>query len=97
SCVGTEVRGTKHRKRVEYFIYTMDNHCEVYEQYGYTLTEVQPASRRLWRPRCCDRPTQRTRRDDAEALDLEPFLENFSKEGLKSFSKNAKSNESDLK
>src|SRR5439155_11516594 len=57
SCVGTEVRGTKHRKRVEYFIYTMDNHCEVYEQYGYTLTEVQPASRRLWRPSCCDRPT----------------------------------------
>src|SRR5439155_26557708 len=41
SCVGTEVRGTKHRKRVEYFIYTMDNHREVYEQYGYTLTEVQ--------------------------------------------------------
>src|SRR5207302_11253241 len=41
SCVGTEVRGTKDRKRVEYFIYTMDNHREVYEQFGFTLTEVQ--------------------------------------------------------
>ena len=41
SCVGTEVRGTKDRKRVEYFVYTMDNHREIYEKYGYSLTEVQ--------------------------------------------------------
>jgi len=41
SCVGTEVRGTKHRKRVEYFIYTMDSHRDTYEKWGYSLTVVQ--------------------------------------------------------
>ena len=35
SCVGTEVRGTKDRRRVEYFVYTMDSHRDTYERYGY--------------------------------------------------------------
>lgn len=41
SCVGTEVRGTKDRRRVEYFVYSMDSHRETYEKYGYSLTLVQ--------------------------------------------------------
>jgi saccharopine dehydrogenase-like NADP-dependent oxidoreductase len=41
SCVGTEVRGTKDRRRVEYFVYTMDSHRDTYERYGYSLTLVQ--------------------------------------------------------
>ncbi len=38
SCVGTEVRGVKDGKRVEYFIYTMDEHHQTYEHFGYSLT-----------------------------------------------------------
>jgi saccharopine dehydrogenase (NAD+, L-lysine-forming) len=86
SCVGTEVRGTKHRKRVEYFVYTMDNHRESYEQYGYTLTEVQTgippalAAKLLVTGQIKERGVMMP-----EALDPEPLMENFSKEGLKIF------------
>lgn len=86
SCVGTEVRGTKHRKRVEYFVYTMDNHREAYEQYGYTLTEVQTgippalAAKLLVTGQIKERGVMMP-----EALDPEPLMENFSKEGLKIF------------
>ncbi len=45
SCVGTEVRGTKDRRRVEYFVYTMDSH-QTYERYGYSLTLVDRNSPR---------------------------------------------------
>lgn len=84
SCVGTEVRGTKHRKRVEYFVYTMDSHREVYEQYGHTLTEVQTgippalAARLLVTGHIKERGVMMP-----EALDPEAFMENFSREGLK--------------
>jgi saccharopine dehydrogenase-like NADP-dependent oxidoreductase len=84
SCVGTEVRGTKHRKRVEYFVYTMDSHREVYEQYGHTLTEVQTgippalAARLLVTGSIKERGVMMP-----EALDPEAFMENFSREGLK--------------
>jgi hypothetical protein len=51
SCVGTEVRGTKDRRRVEYFVYSMDSHRDTYERHGYSLTLVQtgipPALREL--------------------------------------------------
>jgi saccharopine dehydrogenase (NAD+, L-lysine-forming) len=86
SCVGTEVRGTKERKRVEYFVYTMDNHREVYETYGYSLTEVQtgipPAltARLLADGRIKERGVMMP-----EALDPAPLMENFSREGLKIF------------
>ncbi|HYV33074.1 MAG TPA: saccharopine dehydrogenase C-terminal domain-containing protein, partial [Candidatus Binatia bacterium] len=86
SCVGTEVRGTKHRKRVEYFVYTMDNHREVYEQYGYTLTEVQTgvppalAAKLLVTGQIKERGVMMP-----EAMDPEPLMENFSREGLKIF------------
>ncbi len=84
SCVGTEVRGTKDRKRVEYFIYTMDNHREVYEKYGYSLTEVQTgippalAAKLLVTGKIKERGVMMP-----EALDPEPFMDNFSREGLK--------------
>ena len=86
SCVGTEVRGTKERKRVEYFVYTMDNHREVYEKYGYSLTEVQtgipPAltARLLVEGKIKERGVMMP-----EALDPEPLMDNFSREGLKIF------------
>jgi saccharopine dehydrogenase (NAD+, L-lysine-forming) len=86
SCVGTEVRGTKDRKRVEYFIYTMDSHRETYEQYGYTLTVVQTgippalAARLIATGKIKERGVMMP-----EALDPEPFMESFSREGLKVF------------
>ena len=86
SCVGTEVRGTKHRKRVEYFIYTMDNHREVYEQYGYSLTEVQTgippalAAKLLVTGQIKERGVMMP-----EAMDPEALMENFTREGLKIF------------
>ena len=86
SCVGTEVRGTKHRKRVEYFVYTMDNHREAYEKYGYTLTEVQTgippalAAKLLVTGHIKERGVMMP-----EALDPEPLMENFTREGLKTF------------
>src|SRR6266487_2507190 len=86
SCVGTEVRGTKDRKRVEYFIYTMDNHREVYEQFGCTLTEVQTgippalAAKLLVTGQIKERGVMMP-----EALDPEALMENFSREGLKIF------------
>jgi len=86
SCVGTEVRGTKDRKRVEYFVYAMDNHRETYEKYGYTLTVVQTgippalAARFLVTGTITHRGVMMP-----EALDPEPFMENFSREGLRIF------------
>ncbi|HLL89617.1 MAG TPA: saccharopine dehydrogenase C-terminal domain-containing protein [Tepidisphaeraceae bacterium] len=86
SCVGTEVRGTKDRKRVEYFIYTMDNHRTTYERWGYSLTEVQtgipPAltARLLVNCKITDRGVMMP-----EAIDPEVFMENFSREGLEIF------------
>ncbi|HEY6169995.1 MAG TPA: saccharopine dehydrogenase C-terminal domain-containing protein [Verrucomicrobiae bacterium] len=86
SCVGTEVRGTKDRKRVEYFVYTMDNHREVFEKYGYSLTEVQTgippalAARLIVEGKIKERGVTMP-----EGLDPEPFMDNFSREGLKIF------------
>ncbi len=86
SCVGTEVRGTKDRKRVEYFVYTMDDHRETYERYGYSLTEVQtgipPAltARFLATGKIHDRGVMMP-----ESLDPELFMDHFSREGLKIF------------
>ncbi len=86
SCVGTEVRGTKDRKRMEYFVYSMDSHRETYEKYGYSLTLVQtgipPAltARLLIEGAIKERGVMMP-----EALDPEPLMENFSKEGLPIF------------
>lgn len=86
SCVGTEVRGTKDRKRVEYFVYTMDSHREVFEKYGYSLTEVQTgippalAAKLIVTGKIKERGVMMP-----EAIDPEPFMENFSREGLKIF------------
>jgi len=86
SCVGTEVRGTKDRKRVEYFVYTMDSHRETYEQYGYSLTVVQTgippalAARLLVTGKIPERGVLMP-----EALNPEALMENFSREGLKMF------------
>ena len=86
SCVGTEVRGTKDRKRMEYFVYSMDSHRETYEKYGYSLTLVQtgipPAltARLLIEGAIKERGVMMP-----EALDPEPLMENFSREGLPIF------------
>ncbi len=86
SCVGTEVRGTKDRKRVEYFVYTMDSHRETYEKYGYSLTEVQTgippalAAKLIVTGKIKERGVMMP-----EAVDPEPFMDNFSKEGLPIF------------
>lgn len=83
SCVGTEVRGTKDRKRVEYFVYTMDSHRETYERYGYSLTEVQTgippalAAKLIVTGKIKERGVMMP-----EAVDPEPFMDSFSKEGL---------------
>ena len=80
SCVGTEVRGTKDRKRVEYFVYTMDNHRETYEKYGYSLTVVQTgippalAAKLLVTGQIKERGVMMP-----EAMDPEPLMENFSR------------------
>jgi saccharopine dehydrogenase (NAD+, L-lysine forming) len=86
SCVGTEVRGTKDRKRVEYFIYTMDSHRDAYEKWGYSLTVIQtgipPAltARLLVTDKIKERGVMMP-----EALDPELLMENFSREGLQIF------------
>jgi saccharopine dehydrogenase (NAD+, L-lysine-forming) len=86
SCVGAEVRGTKDRKRVEYFVYAMDNHREAYEVHGYSLTEVQtgipPAltAKFLVTNKIQERGVMMP-----EALEPDLFMENFSREGLKIF------------
>lgn len=84
SCVGTEVRGTKDGKRVEYFIYTMDNHHDTYERYGYSLTVFQtgipPAltARLLVEGKIPERGVMMP-----EAIAPDALMDNFSKEGLK--------------
>ena len=86
SCVGTEVRGTKDGKRVEYFVYTMDSHRETFERDGHSLTVVQTgippalAAKLLITGRIKARGVMMP-----EALDPEPFMENFSREGLQIF------------
>jgi saccharopine dehydrogenase (NAD+, L-lysine-forming) len=86
SCVGTEVRGTKDRSRVEYFVYTMDSHRDTYERYGYTLTVVQTgippalAAKLLVTGKITDRGVMMP-----EALNPEPFMDNFTREGLPIF------------
>jgi saccharopine dehydrogenase (NAD+, L-lysine-forming) len=86
SCVGTEVRGEKDGKRVEYFIYTMDEHHETYEQYGYSLTVVQTgippalAARLLIEGQIPERGVMMP-----EALAPDALMENFPREGLKIF------------
>jgi saccharopine dehydrogenase-like NADP-dependent oxidoreductase len=86
SCVGTEVRGTKDRKRVEYFVYTMDNHRDAYEKYGQSLTEVQtgipPAlvAKLLVGGKIKERGVMMP-----EALEPDVLMENFSREGLPVF------------
>jgi len=86
SCVGTEVRGTKDRKRVEYFIYSMDSHRDAYERYGYSLTLVQTgippalAAKLLATGKLSERGVMMP-----EAVDPEPFMEQFSREGLPIF------------
>jgi len=84
SCVGTEVIGTKDGKRVEYFIYTMDDHRQTYDRLGYSLTVVQTgippalAARLLVEGSIKERGVMMP-----EALDPEALMTNFSKEGLK--------------
>ena len=84
SCVGTEVRGTKDGKRVEYFVYTMDSHRETFERDGHSLTVVQTgippalAARLLIEGEIKERGVMMP-----EALDPEALMKNFSKEGLK--------------
>ena len=86
SCVGTEVRGSKDGKRVEYFIYTMDSHHETYERYGYSLTVVQTgippalAARLIVEGAIPERGVMMP-----EALAPDALMDNFSREGLKIF------------
>ena len=86
SCVGTEVRGTKDRRRVEYFVYTMDSHRDTYERYGYSLTLVQtgipPAltARLLVTGKIPERGVMMP-----EALNPEELMNRFTREGLPIF------------
>jgi saccharopine dehydrogenase-like NADP-dependent oxidoreductase len=86
SCVGTEVRGVKDKKHVEYFIYTMDDHRKTYEKYGYSLTVVQtgipPAmtAKYLVTGQIKEKGVLMP-----EALKPDVFMEDFSKEGLPIF------------
>jgi saccharopine dehydrogenase (NAD+, L-lysine-forming) len=86
SCVGTEVRGTKDRKRVEYFVYTMDSHRDAYERCGHSLTEVQTgippalAAKLLVTDKITERGVMMP-----EALDPNPLMDNFTREGLPIF------------
>jgi saccharopine dehydrogenase (NAD+, L-lysine-forming) len=86
SCVGTEVCGTKDGKRVEYFIYTMDDHRETYLKYGYSLTVVQTgippalAAKLLITGEIKERGVMMP-----EALAPDALMNNFSKEGLQIF------------
>jgi saccharopine dehydrogenase (NAD+, L-lysine-forming) len=71
---------------VEYFIYSMDSHRDTYERYGYSLTLVQTgippalAARLLATGTIQERGVMMP-----EALDPEPFMDNFSREGLPIF------------
>jgi saccharopine dehydrogenase (NAD+, L-lysine-forming) len=84
SCVGTEVIGTKDGKRVEYFIYTMDDHRETFDLHGYSLTVVQtgipPAltARLLIEGEIKERGVMMP-----EALHPDPLMNNFAREGLR--------------
>ncbi|HET7238388.1 MAG TPA: saccharopine dehydrogenase C-terminal domain-containing protein [Terrimicrobiaceae bacterium] len=86
SCVGTEVRGTKDRRRVEYFVYTMDSHRDTYERYGYSLTLVQTgippalAARLLVTGKIPERGVMMP-----EALDPGELMNSFTREGLPIF------------
>ena len=86
SCVGTEVCGTKDGKRVEYFVYTMDNHRETFDKYGYSLTVVQTgippalAAKLLITGEINERGVMMP-----EALEPEALMKSFSKEGLRIF------------
>ena len=86
SCVGTEVRGTKDGKRVEYFVYTMDDHRETYQKYGYSLTVVQTgippalAAKLLITGEIAERGVMMP-----EALAPDALMNAFSKEGLRIF------------
>ena len=86
SCVGTEVRGTKDRRRVEYFVYSMDSHRDTYERHGYSLTLVQtgipPAltARLLVTGKIAERGVMMP-----EALDPEALMNSFTREGLPIF------------
>ncbi|MDQ3623906.1 MAG: hypothetical protein M3463_15695, partial [Verrucomicrobiota bacterium] len=86
SCVGTEVCGTKDGKRLEYFVYTMDNHRETYERDGHSLTVVQTgippalAARLLVTGEIKERGVMMP-----EALAPDALMSNFSKEGLNIF------------
>jgi saccharopine dehydrogenase (NAD+, L-lysine forming) len=86
SSVGAEVRGMKDGKRVDYFIYTMDEHHETYEHHGYSLTVVQTgippalAARLIVEGAIKERGVMMP-----EALVPDALMENFSKEGLKIF------------
>ncbi len=86
SCVGTEVCGTKNGKRVEYFVYTMDDHRETYQKYGYSLTVVQTgippalAAKLLITGEIKERGVMMP-----EALEPDALMDNFSKEGLRIF------------
>jgi saccharopine dehydrogenase (NAD+, L-lysine-forming) len=86
ACVGTEVRGTKDRRRVEYFVYTMDNHRDTYERYGYSLTLVQtgipPAitAKLLVTGKIPERGVMMP-----EALDPGELMNSFTREGLPIF------------
>jgi len=86
SCVGTEVRGTKDRRRMEYFVYTMDSHRDTYERYGYSLTLVQtgipPAitAKLLATGKIKERGVMMP-----EALDPEELMSSFTREGLPIF------------
>jgi saccharopine dehydrogenase (NAD+, L-lysine-forming) len=76
----------KDGKRVEYFVYTMDNHRETFDRDGYSLTVVQtgvpPAlvARLLITGEIKERGVMMP-----EALDPEALMNNFSKEGLRIF------------
>jgi saccharopine dehydrogenase (NAD+, L-lysine-forming) len=86
SCVGTEVRGWKDGRRVEYFIYTMDEHHQTYEHYGYSLTVVQTgippalAARLIVEGKIPERGVMMP-----EAISPDALMENFGREGLKVF------------
>ncbi len=86
SCVGAEVRRMKDGKRVEYFVYTMDNHHETFERDGHSLTVVQTgippalAARLLVTGQIKERGVMMP-----EALQPDALMENFSREGLKIF------------
>ncbi len=86
SCVGTEVRGWKDGRRVEYFVYTMDEHHQTYEHFGYSLTVVQTgippalAARLIVEGKIPERGVMMP-----EALAPDALMENFSREGLKVF------------